>query len=81
MSKTVTGVRWKYRSLITLLGLWSGLVGVGTEYYTSSTCISCAKSLKPKKLSAATGVIYGLTLGVYVNHHSRRVFVSRCIWV
>ena len=48
MSKTVTGVRWQYRSLITLLSLWSGLVGFGTEYCNSNTCISCVKSLKPR---------------------------------
>ena len=47
VSGTVTGVRSQYCALFTLLGLWSDLVGFVTEYYTSSTCIPCAKSLKP----------------------------------
>ena len=30
-----------------------------------------------QKLPAATGIIYGLTSGCYVNHHFRLEFVSR----
>ena len=48
VSTTVTGVRSQYCALFTLLGLWSGLIGFVTENCTSSTCISCAKSLKPR---------------------------------
>ena len=35
-------------ALENLLGLWSGLIGFVTEYYTSSTCIPYAISLKPR---------------------------------
>ena len=33
-----------------------------------------------QKLSAATSIICGTTLGIFVNHHPRREFVSGCIW-
>ena len=45
------------------LGLWSGLIGFVTEYYTTSMCIPCAKIAETQKLFAATGIIYGLALG------------------
>ena len=48
-SEIVSGDRWRYRALITLLGLWSGLlIGFITQYHTSSPYIRVRESLKPR---------------------------------
>mmetsp|Transcript_13687 Transcript_13687/g.34364 ORF Transcript_13687/g.34364 Transcript_13687/m.34364 type:complete len:731 (-) Transcript_13687:72-2264(-) len=47
-----------------LLGLWSGLViGYATEYYTSHTYRPVREISETQRVSAATGIIYGLALG------------------
>ena len=47
-----------------MLGLWSGLViGFTTEYYTSHSYTPVREIANTQKVSAATGIIYGLALG------------------
>jgi len=47
-----------------VLGLWSGLaIGFVTEYYTSSTYTPVREIAESQKISAATGIIYGLAVG------------------
>ncbi|EER18457.1 H+-translocating inorganic pyrophosphatase TVP1, putative [Perkinsus marinus ATCC 50983] len=47
-----------------LLGLWSGLIiGYSTEYYTSHSYTPVREISDTQKVSAATGIIYGLALG------------------
>merc|ERR1711865_635770 len=46
------------------LGLWSGLlIGYVTEYYTSHSYKPVREIADTQKVSAATGIIYGLALG------------------
>merc|ERR1719164_338912 len=46
------------------LGLWSGLlIGFATEYYTSHSYRPVREISDTQKVSAATGIIYGLALG------------------
>jgi len=47
-----------------LLGLWSGLlIGKITEYYTSHSYFPVREISLTQRVSAATGIIYGLALG------------------
>ena len=47
-----------------MLGLWSGLaIGFVTEYYTSHSYRPVREIAETQKVSAATGIIYGLALG------------------
>jgi H(+)-translocating pyrophosphatase len=47
-----------------MLGLWSGLaIGFTTEYYTSHSYTPVREISNTQKVSAATGIIYGLALG------------------
>jgi inorganic pyrophosphatase len=47
-----------------MLGLWSGLlIGFTTEYYTSHSYTPVREIANTQKVSAATGIIYGLALG------------------
>lgn len=47
-----------------MLGLWSGLlIGFTTEYYTSHSYTPVREIAATQKVSAATGIIYGLALG------------------
>ena len=47
-----------------MLGLWSGLlIGFVTEYYTSHSYTPVREIAQTQKVSAATGIIYGLALG------------------
>lgn len=47
-----------------LLGLWSGLIiGYVTEYYTSHSYNPVREIARTQRVSAATGIIYGLALG------------------
>merc|ERR1719191_236494 len=57
-------VKWWYCALSIGLGLWSGLiVGYMTEYYTSHSYTPVREISETQKVSAATGIIYGLALG------------------
>jgi len=57
-------VKWWYCALSICLGLWSGLiVGFITEYYTSFSYTPVREIAETQKVSAATGIIYGLALG------------------
>lgn len=57
-------VQWWHAMFSVLLGLWSGLViGCVTEYYTSHTYNPVREIARTQRLSAATGIIYGLALG------------------
>merc|ERR1711998_436850 len=57
-------VKWWYCALSICLGLWSGLiVGYMTEYYTSHSYTPVREISETQKVSAATGIIYGLALG------------------
>merc|ERR1719277_1312355 len=47
-----------------LLGLWAGLIiGFVTEYYTSHSYRPVREISETQRVSAATGIIYGLALG------------------
>merc|ERR1711871_142354 len=57
-------VKWWYCAAAIELGLWSGLIiGFVTEYYTSNTYTPVREIAQTQKVSAATGIIYGLALG------------------
>jgi len=57
-------VKWWYCALSVCLGLWSGLIiGYMTEYYTSHSYTPVREISDTQKVSAATGIIYGLALG------------------
>jgi inorganic pyrophosphatase len=57
-------VQWWYCALSICLGLWSGLIiGYMTEYYTSHSYTPVREIAETQKVSAATGIIYGLALG------------------
>lgn len=57
-------VQWWHAMFSVLLGLWSGLIiGYITEYYTSHTYNPVREIARTQRLSAATGIIYGLALG------------------
>jgi len=57
-------VKWWYCALSICMGLWSGLiVGYMTEYYTSHSYTPVREIADTQKVSAATGIIYGLALG------------------
>lgn len=61
---TPTVVKWWHVMLCVLLGLWSGmLIGYVTEYYTSHTYNPVREIARTQRVSAATGIIYGLALG------------------
>ncbi|SOV83529.1 V-type H(+)-translocating pyrophosphatase, putative [Plasmodium sp. gorilla clade G3] len=55
--------RWKI-IVPALVGLWSGLIiGFTTEFYTSYSFSPVQEIANTQKVSAATGIIYGLSLG------------------
>merc|ERR1719223_1929492 len=55
--------RWHILICI-LCGLWSGLIiGFVTEYYTSHSYTPVREISNTQRVSAATGIIYGLALG------------------
>jgi len=57
-------VQWWYCALSICMGLWSGLIiGYMTEYYTSHSYTPVREIADTQKVSAATGIIYGLALG------------------
>jgi inorganic pyrophosphatase len=63
-TETSQHVKWWYCALSICLGLWSGLIiGYMTEYYTSHSYTPVREIADTQKVSAATGIIYGLALG------------------
>merc|ERR1719261_939989 len=64
LGESFGAVKWWYCALSICLGLWSGLiVGYMTEYYTSHSYTPVREISETQKVSAATGIIYGLALG------------------
>merc|ERR1712113_1255045 len=64
MGEGYESVSWTYCAWSTTLGLVSGLiVGYVTEYYTSHSYQPVREIAETQKISAATGIIYGLALG------------------
>merc|ERR1719218_99601 len=64
LSEGYGAVQWWYCALSICLGLWSGLiVGYMTENYTSHSYTPVREISDTQKVSAATGIIYGLALG------------------
>merc|ERR1719487_106402 len=58
------GVTWIDAAVPTLCGAWAGLIiGFVTEYYTSHSYRPVQEISETQRVSAATGVIYGLALG------------------
>ena len=71
-SEIVSGDRWRYRALITLLGLWSGLIiGFITQYHTSSPYIRVRESLAPRSSPQPQVSSTAFALGYQLNHHPR----------
>lgn len=61
-------VEWWHCALAVLMGLWGGLViGVVTEYYTSHSYRPVREIAETQRVSAATGIIFGLSLGYFSN--------------
>jgi len=58
-------IPFKWKTVIAVLcGVWSGLlIGYVTEYYTSHSFSPVRQISETQKVSAATGIIYGLALG------------------
>jgi inorganic pyrophosphatase len=57
-------VKWWQCAISVLMGVWSGLfIGYITEYYTSHSYRPVREISDSQKVSAATGIIYGLALG------------------
>ena len=61
-------VRWWHCAVSVLMGLWGGLlIGVVTEYYTSHSYRPVREIAESQRVSAATGIIFGLSLGYFSN--------------
>jgi len=61
-------VTWWKASVAVLMGLWGGLIiGVVTEYYTSHSYRPVREIAETQRVSAATGIIFGLSLGYFSN--------------
>merc|ERR1719234_504251 len=59
-----TSVSWIQAAISVLMGVWSGLIiGYITGYYTSHSYTPVREISETQKVSAATGIIYGLALG------------------
>eukprot|EP00922_Rhytidocystis_sp_ex-Travisia-forbesii_P009059 GHVS01013204.1.p1 GENE.GHVS01013204.1~~GHVS01013204.1.p1 ORF type:complete len:742 (+),score=79.89 GHVS01013204.1:121-2346(+) len=55
---------WWKAAIPVLLGLWSGMIiGYVTEYYTSHSYTPVREISRTQIVSAATGIIYGMSLG------------------
>merc|ERR1711865_180116 len=64
LAPNAVGVTPMACALPCLLGAWAGLaIGIITEYYTSSTYRPVREIAETQRVSAATGIIYGLALG------------------
>jgi len=61
-----TNCKYYYAFICTATGLWSGLIiGIVTEYYTSSAYKPVQEVAESCKTGAATNIIFGLSLGFY----------------
>jgi len=61
-------VDWWKAAVAVILGLWGGLIiGVVTEYYTSHSYRPVREIAETQRVSAATGIIFGLSLGYFSN--------------
>jgi len=61
-------VKWWHCAVSVLMGLWGGLIiGVVTEYYTSHSYRPVREIAETQRVSAATGIIFGLSLGYFSN--------------
>lgn len=61
-------IEWYHCAVSVLMGLWGGLaIGVVTEYYTSHTYRPVREIAETQRVSAATGIIFGLSLGYFSN--------------
>lgn len=68
LSDNVQDVTAIHAAIPCLLGAWSGLIiGFVTEYYTSHSYRPVREISETQKVSAATGIIYGLALGYLSN--------------
>ena len=64
LDEVTIGVTPFHCIMCVMLGLWSGLlIGFVTEYYTSHSYTPVREIAQTQKVSAATGIIYGLALG------------------
>ena len=64
LDEVTLGVTPFHCIMCVILGLWSGLlIGFVTEYYTSHSYTPVREIAQTQKVSAATGIIYGLALG------------------
>jgi len=64
VSPALPEVEWWMACMPVLVGLWSGLIiGVVTEYHTSHSYRPVRDIAESQKISAATGIIFGLALG------------------
>lgn len=61
-------MKWWQAAVSVLMGLWGGLIiGIVTEYYTSHSYRPVREIAESQRTSAATGIIFGLSLGYYSN--------------
>jgi inorganic pyrophosphatase len=61
-------VTWWKAAVPVIMGLWGGLlIGVVTEYYTSHSYRPVREIAETQRVSAATGIIFGLSLGYFSN--------------
>merc|ERR1719247_2164715 len=64
LSEGVKGLTYWSCAIPCIIGAWSGLlIGFVTEYYTSHSYRPVREIAETQKVSAATGIIYGLALG------------------
>merc|ERR1719416_65368 len=64
IAENAEGLNWVSCAVPCLVGAWSGLIiGFVTEYYTSHTYRPVREIAETQRVSAATGIIYGLALG------------------
>merc|ERR1719379_3281605 len=64
LASNAMGVSWVDVCIPTLVGAWAGLIiGFVTEYYTSHSYRPVQEISETQRVSAATGIIYGLALG------------------
>ena len=61
-------MQWWQAAVAVIMGLWGGLlIGVVTEYYTSHSYRPVREIAETQRVSAATGIIFGLSLGYFSN--------------
>merc|ERR1719223_477267 len=64
LAEDVSAVTWITCAIPCVLGSWAGLIiGFVTEYYTSHSYRPVREISETQRVSAATGIIYGLALG------------------